>query len=337
MQPASPDRSPAAQTGESHRSPKHSPREKRGTPKTTDPTDLEPATNTNSCRSEAETPRIARLTDRIARGPRLDDRPETGKRQSRRRQLFPPGESMLQPGQCPPGQGIRPSRPGWVVGWWTGDTVLSPPTDFFRQGLPRAAFNEAPMIEHTEPSVLPSATDHGASGAQVRQSANKALPRSDDGDQAQPHVPHACARKPAKQPPPQVEVLAIEAEVARGLARLTALSSMAEPQRRQLSCAYCWWDRRPRHMIECCLHKPGCCVCGQTHKGHDWDRLTTVTGMKAAQQALKCACAGPRRIRRCTLRWRCGGSRSMPRHGGRRAQPCTRPSLCGARLRGLRQ
>ena len=64
---------------------------------------------------------------------------------------------MLQPGQCPPGQGIRPSRPGWVVGWWTGDTVLSPPTDFFRQGLPRAAFNEAPMIEHTEPPVLSSA------------------------------------------------------------------------------------------------------------------------------------------------------------------------------------
>ena len=84
---------------------------------------------------------------------------------------------MLQPGQCPPGQGIWPSRPGWVVGWWTGDTVLSPPTDFFRQGLPRAAFNEAPMSEHTEPPVLPSATDHGAGGARVRQSANKALPR----------------------------------------------------------------------------------------------------------------------------------------------------------------
>ena len=78
--------------------------------------------------------RIARLSDRIARGPRLDDRPETCKRQSRQRQLFPPGESMLQPGQCPPGQGIRPSRPGWVVGWWTGDTVLSPPTDFFPPG-----------------------------------------------------------------------------------------------------------------------------------------------------------------------------------------------------------
>ena len=192
---------------------------------------------------------------------------------------------MLQPGQCPPGQGIRPSRPGWVVGWWTGDTVLSPPTDFFRQGLPRAAFNEAPMSEHTEPPVLPSATDHGAGGARVRQSANKASPRSDDGDQAQPHVPHACARKPAKQPPPRVEVLAIEAEVARGLARLTALSSMAEPQRRQLSCAYCRWDRQPRHTVECCLHKPGCCVCGQAHKGRDCDHLPE--DMKAAQQALQ--------------------------------------------------
>ena len=125
MQPASPDRSSAAQNGDSHRSPEHSPRGEIGTPKTTTETDHQPATNTNSCRSEAETPRIARLSDRIARGPRLDDRPETGKRQSRRRQLFPPGESMLQPGQCPPGQGIRPSRPGWVVGWWTGGTVLS--------------------------------------------------------------------------------------------------------------------------------------------------------------------------------------------------------------------
>ena len=86
------------------------------------------------------------------------------------------------------------------------------------------------MIEHTEPLVLPSATDHRASGAQVRQSANKALPRSDDGDQAQLLVPHACARKPAKPLPPQVEVLAVKVEVAYGLARLTALSSMAEPQ-----------------------------------------------------------------------------------------------------------
>ena len=141
------------------------------------------------------------------------------------------------------------------------------------------------MIEHTEPPVLPSATDHGAGGARVRQSANKASPRSDDGDQAQPHVPHACARKPAKQPPPRVEVLAIEAEVARGLARLTALSSMAEPQRRQLSCAYCRWDRQPRHTVECCLHKPGCCVCGQAHKGRDCDHLPE--DMKAAQQALQ--------------------------------------------------
>ena len=60
---------------------------------------------------------------------------------------------------------------------------------------------------------------------------------------------------------------------------------MAEPQQRQLSCAYCRWDRQPRHTIECCLHKPGCCVCGQAHKGRDCDRLPA--GMKAAQQALK--------------------------------------------------
>ena len=141
------------------------------------------------------------------------------------------------------------------------------------------------MIEHTEPPVLPSATDHGASGAQVRQSVNKAVPHSDDGDLAQPHVPHVCARKPAKLPPPQVEVLAIEAEVAHGLAQLTAVSGMAESQRRQLSCAYCRWDRRPWHTIECCLHKPGCCLCGQAHKGCDCDHLPK--GMKAAQQALK--------------------------------------------------
>ena len=86
------------------------------------------------------------------------------------------------------------------------------------------------MIEHTEPPVLSSAMDHGASGAQVRRSTSKALPCSDNGDQAQPHVPHACACKLAKQPPPQVEALAIEAEVACGLARLTALSGMAELQ-----------------------------------------------------------------------------------------------------------
>ena len=76
-----------------------------------------------------------------------------------------------------------------------------------------------------------------------------------------------------------------EAEVAHGLARLTALSGMAEQQRQKLSCAYCRWDQQPRHMVECCLHKPGCCVCGQAHKDRDCDRLPA--GMKAAQQALK--------------------------------------------------
>ena len=101
------------------------------------------------------------------------------------------------------------------------------PTDFFRQGLPRAAFNEAPMVDHAEPPVLPTAADHGADGARVRRGENKALPRSVECDQAQPHVVHACAHKPSKPSPPRVEVFAIEAEVARGLARLTALSGMA--------------------------------------------------------------------------------------------------------------
>ena len=81
----------------------------------------------------------------------------------------------------------------------------------------------------------------------------------------------------------RAEVFAIEAEVARGLARLTALSGMAEPQRQKLSCAYCRWDRQPRHTVECCLHKPGCCVCGQAHKGRDCDHLPA--DMKAVQEA----------------------------------------------------
>ena len=156
------------------------------------------------------------------------------------------------------------------------------PVNFFSEavGEPQAAAGEAPTDEQEEPPVQPPAADHGADSARVRRSANKALPRSDVSDQAQLHVARACARKPAKPPPPQVEVLAIEAEVARGLARLTALSSMAEPQRRQLSCAYCRWDRQPRHTVECCLHKPGCCVCGQAHKGRDCDHLPA--DMKAA-------------------------------------------------------
>ena len=138
------------------------------------------------------------------------------------------------------------------------------PINFFSEAVgepPQAATGEAPTDEQQEPPVEPAAADHGADSARVRQSTNKALPRSDVGDQAQLHVARACARKPAKPPPPRVEVLAIEAEVARGLARLTALSSMAEPQQRQLNCAYCRWDRQPRHTVECCLHKPpGCCV-----------------------------------------------------------------------------
>ena len=135
-------------------------------------------------------------------------------------------------------------------------------TNFFRQGLPQAVFNEAPMVDHAAPPVLPAAADHGAYGVRVRQGASKALPHSVDGDQAQPHVLHACVHKPAKLPPPRVDVFAIEAEVARGLARLTALSGMAEQQQQKLSCTYCWWDRQLQHTIECCLHKPGCCVCG---------------------------------------------------------------------------
>ena len=85
------------------------------------------------------------------------------------------------------------------------------------------------MVDHAEPPVLPTAADHGADGARVRRGASncKALPRSIECDQAQPHVLHACAHKPSKLPPPRVDVFAIEAEVARGLARLTALSGMA--------------------------------------------------------------------------------------------------------------
>ena len=104
------------------------------------------------------------------------------------------------------------------------------PINFFSEavGEPlQAATGEAPTDEQAEPPVQPPAADHGADSAHVRRSANKALPRGDIGDQAQLHVPHACARKPAKPPPPQAEVFAIEAEVARGLARLTALSGMA--------------------------------------------------------------------------------------------------------------
>jgi len=109
------------------------------------------------------------------------------------------------------------------------------PTNFFSEAVgepPQAATGEAPTDEQAEPPVQPPAADHGADSAHVRRSANKALPRGDVGDQAQLHVPHACARKPAKPPPPRAEVFAIEAEVARGLARLTALSGMA-PSRSQ--------------------------------------------------------------------------------------------------------
>ena len=77
----------------------------------------------------------------------------------------------------------------------------------------------------------------------------------------------------------------IEAEVAHGLAQPTAPSSMAEQQQQKLSCVYCRWGRQPQHTIECCLHKPGCCVCGQAHKGRDCDCLPA--SMKAAQRALK--------------------------------------------------
>ena len=121
----------------------------------------------------------------------------------------------------------------------------------------QVATGKAPTDEQAESPVQPPAADHGADRAHVQRSANKALPRGDNGDQAQLHVPQACARKPAKPFPPRAEVFAIEKEVARGLARLTALSGMAEPQRRKLSCAYCRWDRQLRHTIECCLHKPG--------------------------------------------------------------------------------
>ena len=93
------------------------------------------------------------------------------------------------------------------------------------------------MVDQAEPPVQPPTADHGADSVHVWRSVSKAMPRGDVGGQAQLHVPHACARKPARPPPPRAEVFAIEAEVARGLARLTAPSGMAEPQRRKLSCA----------------------------------------------------------------------------------------------------
>ena len=87
------------------------------------------------------------------------------------------------------------------------------PNNFFSEAVgepPQAATGEAPIDEQAEPPVQPPAADHGADSARVRRSTNKALPRSDVSDQAQLHVAHACARKPAKPPPPQVEVLAID-------------------------------------------------------------------------------------------------------------------------------
>ena len=54
------------------------------------------------------------------------------------------------------------------------------------------------MVEHAELPVLPTAADHGADGALVRRGASKALPRSGDGDQAQPHVLYACAHVAAR-------------------------------------------------------------------------------------------------------------------------------------------
>ena len=42
------------------------------------------------------------------------------------------------------------------------------PTFFFHQGLPQAVFNEAPMVEHAEPPVLPFAAHHRVNGVQVQ-------------------------------------------------------------------------------------------------------------------------------------------------------------------------
>ena len=166
------------------------------------------------------------------------------------------------------------------------------PINFFSEAFgepPHAATGKAPTDEQAEPLVQPPAADHRADSAHGQRSASKALPRGDVSDQAQLYVPHACACKPAKLPPPRAEVFAIKAEVARGLARLTALSGMAEPQWRKLSCTYCQWDRQPRHTVERCLHKLGCCVCGQTHKGCDCDHLPV--DVKAGQEVLKRVCA----------------------------------------------
>ena len=118
--------------------------------------------------------------------------------------------------------------------------------EFFSEavgGPPQAATDEAPTDRQAEPPVQTPAADLNVDGTHVRQSAHKALLCGDGGNQAQPRVLHACAHKPAEPPPPQVEVFAFEAKVACGLARLTALSGMAEQQQQKLSCTYCRWDR----------------------------------------------------------------------------------------------
>ena len=119
--------------------------------------------------------------------------------------------------------------PHSILGW-----IL---TDFFRQGLPRAAFNEAPMVEHAEPPVLPSAADHAADGAQVRQSASKAFPRA-----AVTATRHSCMSHM------HVRVclrgrLFLESKCSQTRRRWRVvwlssrldLDSMAEPQRQQLA------------------------------------------------------------------------------------------------------
>jgi hypothetical protein len=78
------------------------------------------------------------------------------------------------------------------VGWMLHPILGRIPTDFFRQGLPRAAFNEAPMVDHAEPPVLPTAADHGADGAQVRRGASKALARSVECSQPGTAACSAC-------------------------------------------------------------------------------------------------------------------------------------------------
>ena len=107
----------------------------------------------------------------------------------------PPTSSMPQPASAQEPAPHHPTRHG-EVGWMLNLILGQVPINFFSEAVgepPQAATGEAPIDEQAEPPVQPPAADHGADSAHGRQSANKALPRGNVGDQAQLHVLHACA------------------------------------------------------------------------------------------------------------------------------------------------